>query len=77
MKIRKRFEPYEAFQKYAVQAKDLQDFIDRYHKAGIITDFNREDDYESHKRDIEREGFTFIPKADSITGEIVSYYGRI
>jgi hypothetical protein len=71
------YDPYEAFQKYAVKADSLQDFINRYHKAGKITDFNREADYAGHKEDMERDGFTIIPKGTSSTGEVVSYYGKI
>lgn len=34
-------------------------------------------DYEAHKRDIEKYGFTFIPHHESVTGNIVSYYGKV
>ena len=68
---------YTSFKKYMVDAESLQDFINRYHRPGSITDFNREADYNAHKQDLEKDGFTFIPKGTSITGEIVSYYGKI
>lgn len=34
-------------------------------------------DYEDHKREMEREGFTIIPQGSSTTGGVVSYYGKI
>ena len=71
------YDPFKSFLKYAVEAESLQDFIDRYHKSGKITDFNREADYENHKKELEREGFTIIPASTSTTGEIVSYYGGV
>lgn len=68
---------YSKFKKYIVHAESLQEFIDRWHKPGKINNFNREADYNGHKEDLEKYGFTIIPSHDSITGEIVSYYGRI
>lgn len=74
------YEPYEAFQKYAVKADSLKDFCDLYHRRGAYHDRGEEYmqvDYESHKADMERDGFTFIPRHDSTTGHVVSYYGKI
>lgn len=33
-------------------------------------------DIESHKKDLEKYGYTLIPKGTSVTGENVTYYGR-
>ena len=68
---------FTKFKKYIVYADSLQDFIDKYHKPGKINDFNREADFKGHKDDILKYGFTIIPHHDSITGELVSYYGKI
>lgn len=74
------FDPFEAFAKYAVKANSLKEFCDLYHRAGAYHDRGKEymqADYESHKEELERDGFTFIPQFESTTGDIVSYYGKI
>lgn len=68
---------YNKFKKYAVRAESLKEFCEVYHRPGKITDFNREEDYENHKRELQKYGFTFIPASTSITGQHVSYYGEI
>ena len=64
---------YNEMKKYIVFAENLQ----TWHKPGIINDFNRDADYADHKADMEKYGYTIIPASSSITGQIVSYYGRI
>lgn len=74
------FDPYVAFQKYAVKADSLEEFCDLYHRRGAYHDRGEEymkADYEDHKKEMERDGFTFIPMHDSTTGYVVSYYGKI
>lgn len=66
-----------AFKRYIVFAENLRDFCERFHRAGAITAFNREADYEDHKYELETYGYTIIPAHDSVTGEIVSYYGKV
>jgi hypothetical protein len=68
---------YDLFKKYAVEAKSLEDFLERYTKPSR----HRERGAEyvkvriaSHQEDIDKEGFTFITHHDSKSGEIVSYY---
>lgn len=68
---------FNSFRKYSVHAESLQEFCEVWHKPGKITDYNREADYENHKADLEKYGYTFIPASSSTTGRIVSYYGRI
>lgn len=68
---------YNEMRKYIVYAENLQEFIDTWHKPGIINDFNRDADYADHKADIEKYGYTIIPASSSANGRIVSYYGRI
>lgn len=74
------FNPYEAFAKYAVKADSLKEFCDLYHRAGAYHERGEEymqADYEHHKAELERDGFTFIPQGSSATGRVVSYYGKI
>lgn len=78
--MNKQFEPFEAFAKYAVKADSLQEFCNMYHRRGAYHDRGEEymkADYEDHKRELERDGFTFIPQGSSTTGYIVSYYGKV
>lgn len=79
-KKKEPFDPFKAFQKYAVEARSLEDFCDRYHRRGAYHDRGEEYmqyDYEDHKKEMERDGFTFIPPGSSTTGDVVSYYGKI
>ena len=79
-KKKEPYDPYVAFQKYAVKASSLEEFCDRYHRPDAYHDRGEEYmkvDYESHKKDMEREGFTIIPYGSSTTGDVVSYYGKI
>ena len=76
----KDYDPYKAFMKYAVEAKSLEEFCDRYHRRGAYHDRGEEYmkyDYEDHKKELERDGFTIIPQGSSTTGDTVSYYGNI
>ena len=61
---------YNSFKKYEVKAENLRDFCDRYHNYPYT-----ETDFLSHKEDLAKDGYTFISHHDSITGNIVSYYG--
>ena len=68
---------YDTIKKYEVKANNLRDFCENYHIPGKLTDFNRDEDYLTHKAELEKDGFTIIPKGTSITGTTVSYYGRV
>lgn len=63
---------YEAFKEYEVKAGSLKEFCDKYHNYAYHAA-----DYEDHKLDLMKYGYTIIPRHDSKTGEIVSYYGKI
>lgn len=63
---------YNSFKKYEVQAENLRDFCDRYHNYSYS-----ETDYFCHKEDLEKSGYTIINRHDSITGDTVSYYGKV
>ena len=71
------YNAFDSFKKYIVHAESLREFCEIWHKPGILTAFNREADYEGHKADIEKYGYTIIPASSSATGQIVSYYGKI
>lgn len=66
---------YRKFKKYIVYAESLQEFCDQWHRPNKVAD--KKEDYESHKQELIKYGFTFIPASTSKTGEIVSYYGKI
>ena len=66
---------FHKFKKYIVYAESLREFCEEWHRKDKIADF--ESDYESHKQELIRDGFTIIPASTSKTGEIVSYYGKV
>lgn len=71
---------YERFKKYEVKAESLREFCDRYHRRGAYHDRGEDYmqfDYEDHKKELERDGYTIIPQGSSTTGGVVSYYGKI
>lgn len=68
----------ERFKKYEVKADSVADFIDRYGKRDRYA--GRGEDYlntviASHTSDLAQYGYTIISHHDSVTGEIVSFYG--
>ena len=65
-----------SFRKYEVKANSLDDFLKTYTKQSVINrgQEHHEARLESHQKDIEKYGYTFITHHDSRTGEIVSYY---
>ena len=82
----KKYKMYESYKKYAVQADSVEDFCNRYYKpsafhdrTGSAWDYGDGESYQeacikSHKKHIERDGFTTITRHDSKTGEVVAYY---
>lgn len=66
---------YNSFKKYIVYAENLKEFCNEWHRGNKVNDPDA--DYESHKQDMLKYGFTIIPASTSKTGEIVSYYGPI
>lgn len=70
---------YDVFKKYEVQADSLGDFLKRYTKRDRHE--ARGAEYvkfriESHIKELNNNGYTFITRHDSVTSEIVSYYGN-
>lgn len=69
---------YEKMKKYQVQAESVEDFRQRYTKPERYQ--KRGTDYvpavvQSAYEDMERYGFTIISHHDSVTGDVVAYYG--
>jgi len=70
---------FESFKKYAVDAESMEDFCDRYHHRKAYHERGKEYmacDLVSHKKELEKEGYTMIPQGSSVTGGIVSWYGK-
>ena len=70
---------YEAFKEHEVKADNLEEFLKRYTKRRAHEE--RGVEYikariKSHSEHLEKYGYTFITHHDSVTGEIVSYYGN-
>lgn len=66
------------FEKYAVPAASVSDFLERYYKASRY--HGRGEEYAtvvlaSHEAGFERDGFDFIGHHDSKTGEVVAFFG--
>jgi Txe/YoeB family toxin of Txe-Axe toxin-antitoxin module len=73
------YNSYEEFKKYEVAADSIEDFLKRYTKPDRLE--GRCQDYmkvriESYTKEFQKDGFTFMSHHESITGRIVSYYGR-
>lgn len=71
------YNAYESFKEFKVEASSLKEFLQRYTKHKQHE--GRGQEYvkariESHNKDLEKYGYTFITHHDSVTGEIVSYY---
>jgi len=70
---------FESFKKYAVEAESAEDFCYRYHHHKAYHERGKEYmeiDLESHKKELEKNGYTIIPQGSSTTGGIVSWYGK-
>ena len=70
---------YDKFKKYALPADSLEDFCKKYHKRSAYHDRGADyikEDLQAHKEELERFGYTIIPKGSSTTGEVVAYYGK-
>lgn len=69
---------YEKMKRYQVQAKSVEDFRQRFTKPDRYQ--KRGPEYvaavlEYAHNCMERFGYTIISRHDSVTGEIVAYYG--
>jgi len=65
--------------KYEVWAENIEDFCNRYHQRRLFHELGEdyvESDIEAHKKEFSRYGFTIIPKGTSVTGDVVTWYGK-
>ena len=70
---------YETMKKYAVQAEDPIDFLERYTKAGYGIERGKEYQQARIKtafEDLEQFGYCMLPIQSSKTGEIVTWYPK-
>jgi hypothetical protein len=72
------FNSYEAFKKYEVKAESIEDFLKRYTKHD--RHFGRGNEYaaariKSYTEDFNKQGFCFMSRHESVTGQCVAYYG--
>lgn len=75
-----KFNSYENFKKYKVEAANLEDFLKKYTKHDRHEARGKEyveARIKSHKEDLERYGYTIITHHDSVTGQTVSYYKEV
>lgn len=73
------FNSFERFKQYAVQADSVEDFLQKYTKPG--RHYGRGEDYAqcriaSYTQELQEKGFCFMSHHESVTGEVVSYYGQ-
>lgn len=66
------------FEQYAVTAASVADFLDRYYRPDRYT--GRGEEYAavvlaSHEKDFARDGYTIISHHDSVTGQVVAFFG--
>lgn len=72
------YNTYEEFKKFQVtDVKTLEEFLAKHTKYD--RHFGRGEEYvkartKSYREDIEKDGFTFMSKHESVTGQIVSFY---
>lgn len=71
---------FDLFQKNKVSAKSVADFLDRYYKQDRY--IGRGQEYAetllaSHEQEFREYGVDFISCHESVTGQIVAYYGDI
>ena len=69
----------EQFLEYAVKAKSVKDFCEKYHKHSAFHERGKDYmdfDIKSHIKDLNEDGYTIIPPSSSITGDIISFFGK-
>ena len=71
------YNAYESFKKYQVEAKSVEDFLQKFYKPQRYT--GRGLDYatillHSYETDVKEQGFCIISHHDNVTGRVVAYY---
>lgn len=69
---------FEKFMQYKVTAESVEDFLERYYKPDRY--HGRGEEYAavllaSHQADFEQHGYDIISHHDSVTGQVVAFYG--
>jgi len=73
-----RQEKKTMFEECKVEAKSVADFLERYYRHDRYR--GRGEDYAavvlaSHKKDFAEQGYTIISRYESITGQVIAYFG--
>jgi hypothetical protein len=56
--------------KYVVEAKNLQEFCDKYHRQTEHDKWYMDDEYmEKLRNEVQKDGCTFFPKGSTVTGD--------
>jgi hypothetical protein len=69
---------YDGFKKYAINdVKNMEEFLQKYTKHD--RHYGRGEEYaksriKSYQEKFDRDGFTFMSRHESVTGQIVSFY---
>lgn len=66
------------FEECRVKAESVEDFLERYYRYDRYR--GRGEDYAavvlaSHKEDFAKQGYTIISRFESVTGNVVAYFG--
>lgn len=76
--MKKDYNQYESFKKYRVEADSIEDFLKKYTKHNKYEEPIKgyvECRIKSFYEEFKKHGFCFITHHDSVTGEIVAYFG--
>ena len=73
------FNSYKHFKKYEVPADSIEDFLQKYTKHNRHS--GRGEEYTqvriaSYTEEFEKQGFCFMSHHESVTGQVVAWYGR-
>lgn len=68
-------EQFQRYKLYAVEAESLRDFCERYHLPAKVWD--KEADYQSHKEELLKNGYTLVPRGTSGLVSWAAYYGPL
>lgn len=74
-----KFNSFEHYKQYEVKANNIENFLKKYTKHDKHE--GRGNEYvqyriKSYYEEFNKYGFCFITHHDSVTGEVVSYYGN-
>lgn len=64
---------YNLFKDCSVEAKNLQDFLDRYYRKDRHNLYTAGHALKEGREDLKEHGITWISKFESITGKVVAF----